>query len=182
MIYTPTKHTKNPKASHASRPCVFPNQLAERIHHHNSHTCSSTGRPKSRSLPCFLPMCSFKPDFPTNTLPHFNQTNPMAPSYVFLHPHSAATNSSTNVTLQNSKHSMLSLLVFPHTNLSMNTLPHTWQSTATSDPASDPDPPSVTLMVPTHVSPHFRLATNILSTLLTLEPRSASVLPDHMPS
>ena len=133
------------------------------------------------SKPPMLPSHVFlQTDFPTNTLPHFNQTNPMAPSYVFLHPHSAATNSSTNVTLQNSKHSMLSLLVFPHTNLSMNTLPHTWQSTATSDPESDPDPPSVTLMVPTHVSPHFRLATNILSTLLTLEPRSASVLPDHM--
>ena len=75
---------------------------------------------------------------------------------------------------------MLPILVLLHINPTTNTLPHIWQSTATSDPESDPDPPSVTLMVPTHVSPHFRLATNILSTLLTLEPRSASVLPDYV--
>ena len=83
---------------------------------------------------------------------------------------------------------MLPILVLLHINPTTNTLPHIWQSTATSDPESDPllaprqtlTPPSVTLMVLTHVSPHFHLATNILSTLLTLEPRSASVLPDYM--
>ena len=86
MIYTPTKHTKNPKASHASRPCVFPNQLAERIHHHNSHTCSSTGRPKSRSLPCFLPMCFFKPTSQRTHHPTLTRQTPwFPPTCFFIH-------------------------------------------------------------------------------------------------
>ena len=57
---------------------------------------------------------------------------------MLFHRHLATPNFSTIITLKNSKHPMLSLLVFPHTNLSMNTLPHTWQSTATPDPESDP--------------------------------------------
>ena len=68
------------------------------------------------SKPPMLPFHVFlQTDFPTNTLPHFKQTNPMVPSYVFLHPHSAATIFSTIITLKYSKHSMLSLLVFLQT-------------------------------------------------------------------